>query len=136
MDRSLKGVWKMRSLMIACAVMLVAGTACAGVPDATLASFGLGGMQQMTDAQGLNVRGMGASISVNYSITSVATVGGRSGTTQTTTVLTGSAYADNGSSVGLVGGAAAGSLSAPPLRGSLAVAVGGFYAFTSVPSRH
>jgi hypothetical protein len=39
--------------------MLVAATASAAVPDATLASFGLGGMQQMTDAQGLNVRGMG-----------------------------------------------------------------------------
>jgi hypothetical protein len=49
----------MRSLVIACAVMLLAGTACASVPDATLASFGLGGMQQMSDAQGLNVRGMG-----------------------------------------------------------------------------
>jgi hypothetical protein len=49
----------MRSLLIACAVMLVAATASAAVPDATLAAFGLGGMQQMTDAQGMNVRGMG-----------------------------------------------------------------------------
>jgi hypothetical protein len=43
--------------------MLTAGVANAAnpgqVPDATLASFGLGGMQQMTDAQGMNVRGMG-----------------------------------------------------------------------------
>ncbi len=56
----------MRSLLMVCAVMclaLVAGVANAAtpgqVPDATLASFGLSGMQQMTDVQGTQVRGMG-----------------------------------------------------------------------------
>jgi hypothetical protein len=56
----------MRSLLMVCAVVclsLVAGVASASspgqVPDATLAAFGLNGMQQMTDVQGTNVRGMG-----------------------------------------------------------------------------
>jgi hypothetical protein len=43
--------------------MLTAGLACAAdpgqVPDAALASFGLGGMHQMTDAQGTAIRGKG-----------------------------------------------------------------------------
>jgi hypothetical protein len=42
---------------------MVAGLANAAspgqVPDAALASFGLSGMQQMTDVQGTNIRGMG-----------------------------------------------------------------------------
>ena len=54
----------MRSLQIvACAVVclsLVAGVANAAgsgqVPNATLASFGLGGMQHMTDLQGSDIR--------------------------------------------------------------------------------
>ena len=56
----------MRSLLMVCAVVclaLVAGVATAATPgqvsDATLASFGLSGMQQMSDAQGTHVRGMG-----------------------------------------------------------------------------
>jgi hypothetical protein len=56
----------MRSLLVVCVVVclsMVAGMASAAspgqVPDATLASFGLGGMQQMTDVQGENIRGMG-----------------------------------------------------------------------------
>ena len=63
----------MRSLLIAVAcLMLTAGVAYAAnpgqVPDATLASFGLSGMQQMTDAQGMNVRGMGFAQVSGYSI--------------------------------------------------------------------
>ena len=136
----------MRSLVIACAVMLVAGTACAGVPDATLASFGLGGMQQMTDAQGLNVRGMGSSITVNFSVTAVATYTTKSGAASTTTVLTGTASASDGSTVGLVGGSLAASTGQTGSYSSwnnnnsggvgVAVAVGGFYAFTSGGSSH
>ena len=56
----------MRSLLIVCAVVslsVVAGMAYAGtpgqVPDATLASFGLGGMHQMSDVQGTSIRGKG-----------------------------------------------------------------------------
>jgi hypothetical protein len=55
----------MRSLLMVCAVVclaLVAGVANAApgqVPDATLAAFGLSGMQQMSDVQGTQVRGMG-----------------------------------------------------------------------------
>ena len=56
----------MRSLLVGLVVvslLALAGVASAAspgqVPDATLASFGLGGMQQMTDVQGTNVRGMG-----------------------------------------------------------------------------
>ncbi len=56
----------MRSLLMVCAVVclaLVAGVASAAtpgqVPDATLAAFGLSGMQQMSDVQGTQVRGMG-----------------------------------------------------------------------------
>jgi hypothetical protein len=56
----------MRSLLMVCVVVclaLVASVACAATPghvsDATLASFGLSGMQQMSDAQGTQVRGMG-----------------------------------------------------------------------------
>jgi hypothetical protein len=43
--------------------MLLAVSASAAVPDATLAAFGLGGMQQMTDAQGMSVRGAGIAFS-------------------------------------------------------------------------
>jgi hypothetical protein len=120
--------------------MLLAGTACAAVPDATLASLGLGGMQQMTDAQGMNVRGMGASISVTYSITSVAEIISKSGaTTETETILSGTASADHGDAVGIVGGGLAGvgglTASFPPTslsyKGGVSVAVGGFYAFTT-----
>jgi hypothetical protein len=56
----------MRSVLIVSLVVclsMVAGLANAAAPgqvsDATLASFGLGGMQQMTDAQGTEIRGMG-----------------------------------------------------------------------------
>ena len=56
----------MRSVLIVSLVVclsMVAGMANAAspgqVPDATLAAFGLGGMQQMTDAQGTDIRGMG-----------------------------------------------------------------------------
>jgi hypothetical protein len=55
----------MRSVLIVSLVVclsMVAGLANAApgqVPDATLASFGLAGMQQMTDAQGTDIRGMG-----------------------------------------------------------------------------
>jgi hypothetical protein len=59
----------MRSLLIVCAVAclsLAAGVATAAgpgeVPDATLASFGLGGMQRMNDIQGENIRGTGFAI--------------------------------------------------------------------------
>jgi hypothetical protein len=66
----------MRSLLTVCAVLLVASVACAAtpgqVPSATLDSFGLSGMQQMTDAQGLNIRGMG-SPSISLSFTYVGT---------------------------------------------------------------
>ena len=55
----------MRSLLMVCAVVclaLVASVASAApgqVSDSTLAAFGLGGMQQMSDVQGTQVRGMG-----------------------------------------------------------------------------
>ena len=38
------------------------------VPDATLAAFGLGGMQQMTDVQGTQVRGMGFAAVGGFSV--------------------------------------------------------------------
>jgi hypothetical protein len=63
----------MRSLLLIVAMLclsLVAGMASAAspgnVPDATLALFGLSGMQQMTDAQGSNVRGTGFAFVSGY----------------------------------------------------------------------
>jgi hypothetical protein len=51
--------------LVVCLTM-VAGMASAAAPgqvsDTTLAAFGLGGMQQMTDAQGTDIRGMGCII--------------------------------------------------------------------------
>ena len=65
----------MRSLLMVCAVVcvaLVAGVASAAtpgqVPDATLASFGLSGMQQMSDVQGTQVRGMGFAAVSGFSV--------------------------------------------------------------------
>jgi hypothetical protein len=58
----------MRSLLMVFAVVclaLVASVASAApgqVSDSTLAAFGLGGMQQMSDVQGTQVRGMGFAI--------------------------------------------------------------------------
>jgi len=51
----------MKSFAIACAVMLFAATASAAEPvsKSTLASMGLGGMQQMSDSEGTAVRGKG-----------------------------------------------------------------------------
>ncbi len=51
----------MKSFAIACAVMLFAATASAAEPvsKSTLASMGLGGMQQMSDSDGQAVRGKG-----------------------------------------------------------------------------
>lgn len=51
----------MKSFAIACAVMLFAATASAAEPvsKSTLASMGLGGMQQMSDSEGTSVRGKG-----------------------------------------------------------------------------
>ncbi len=51
----------MKSFAIACAVMLFAATASAVEPvsKSTLASMGLGGMQQMSDSEGTAVRGKG-----------------------------------------------------------------------------
>jgi hypothetical protein len=64
----------MRSLLMVCTVVclaLVAGVANAStpgqVPDATLAAFGLSGMQQMSDVQGTQVRGMGFAAVAGYS---------------------------------------------------------------------
>ena len=64
----------MRSLLMVCAVVclaLVAGVASAStpgqVPDATLAAYGLSGMQQMSDVQGTHVRGMGFAAVGGYS---------------------------------------------------------------------
>jgi hypothetical protein len=65
----------MRSLLMVCAVLclaLVAGVASAAtpgqVPDATLAAFGLSGMQQMSDVQGTQVRGMGFAAVGGFSV--------------------------------------------------------------------
>ena len=64
----------MRSLLMVCAVVclaLVASVASAApgqVSDSTLAAFGLGGMQQMTDVQGTQVRGMGFASVSGYSV--------------------------------------------------------------------
>ena len=68
----------MRPLLIVSAVVclsLAAGVASAAspcqIPDATLASFGLSGMQRMTDVEGANIRGTGFAVvfgsgAVNY----------------------------------------------------------------------
>jgi hypothetical protein len=80
--------------------MLLAATASAAVPDATLAAFGLGGMQQMTDAQGLNVRGMGGSVSAysdGYALSTV-TVTTTTRRPTTTTTLTVTAFNESGAS--------------------------------------
>jgi hypothetical protein len=65
----------MRSLLMVCAVLclaLVASVASAAtpgqVPDATLAAFGLSGMQQMSDVQGTQVRGMGFAAVGGFSV--------------------------------------------------------------------
>ena len=83
----------MRSLLFACAVLLVACTACAAgqVPDATLSSFGLSGMQQMTDAQGTQIRGMGFAAVGGFSFASApgsATGNGYVGVSATSNALT------------------------------------------------
>jgi hypothetical protein len=64
----------MRSLLMVCVMVglamlpCVAGAAEVGqVSDATLAQMGLGGMQQMTDVQGLNIRGSGFAAAGGYS---------------------------------------------------------------------
>ena len=58
----------MKSFAIACAVVLAfAATASAGekaVSKSTLSSMGLAGMQQMSDTDGLAVRGKGTNASV------------------------------------------------------------------------
>ena len=75
----------MRSLLMVCAVVclaLVASVASAApgqVPDATLASFGLSGMQQMSDVQGTQVRGMGFAV-----VGGIGTANAPGGQTQTT----------------------------------------------------
>ena len=56
----------MRSVVAALVVLLVVAAAPVfaadgNVPDATLSSLGLGGMQVMSDAQGMQVRGMSSS---------------------------------------------------------------------------
>jgi hypothetical protein len=64
----------MRSLLMVCAVVclaLVASVASAApgqVPDATLAAYGLSGMQQMSDVQGTQVRGMGFAAVSGFSV--------------------------------------------------------------------
>jgi hypothetical protein len=56
----------MKSFAIACALLLFAASASAAEPVAksTLASMGLGNMQQLSDTDGLAVRGKGAWTSV------------------------------------------------------------------------
>jgi hypothetical protein len=53
----------MRSLLIVCVIVLMAGVANAAAPgqisDNALAQMGLSGMQTMSDAQGSQIRGMG-----------------------------------------------------------------------------
>jgi hypothetical protein len=64
----------MRSLLMVCAVVclaLVASVASAApgqVSDSTLAAFGLSGMQQMSDVQGTQVRGMGFAAVSGFSV--------------------------------------------------------------------
>lgn len=98
----------MRSLLVVCALLLVASVACAAtpgqVPDATLASFGLSGMQQMTDAQGTSIRGMGSYHTSAFVAVSGSGTANFLGSTETTSYLgAGSANNASGNNIAAAG---------------------------------
>jgi hypothetical protein len=65
----------MSKKMITCCVAILMGFASVapaaermGVPNDTLASMGLGGMQQISDQDGMNVRGKGIALAAGFGI--------------------------------------------------------------------
>ena len=119
----------MRSLVVLCAVaslLMVAGVANAAspgqVPDSALASFGLGGMQQMTDVQGANIRGMGTYAYVS----GTGTANALGGTTQTDAYSAGAShYFGSSLAVGASGSLAVGGGALITPFGTFAVVTGG-----------
>jgi hypothetical protein len=127
----------MRSLLMVCAVVclaLVASVASAApgqVSDSTLAAFGLGGMQQMTDVQGTQVRGMGFAV-----VGGIGTANAPGGQTETTWYAAGAAHPGPVVAAGANVSVAASGIGVFTPIGNVGVVVGGVALGGSVAYAH